>query len=153
MLQPFNVLRYEIGQKYASHYDAFDPAQYGPQKTQRVCCNFSCIRVVPFRYYKNSKIADYYKMYSYLLGRQSLYSIRHHLIFIVLVSWIQFVPLLISHIHYTLDCLQICFLFKKRNMFSVREKKYVFYLFAFCRQVVLYKLSSMSMELRELCEM
>ncbi|KAL5209238.1 hypothetical protein ABZP36_004861 [Zizania latifolia] len=34
--EPFNVLRYEIGQKYASHYDAFDPAQYGPQKSQRV---------------------------------------------------------------------------------------------------------------------
>ncbi|WVZ60644.1 hypothetical protein U9M48_010637 [Paspalum notatum var. saurae] len=34
--EPFNVLRYEIGQRYASHYDAFDPAQYGPQKSQRV---------------------------------------------------------------------------------------------------------------------
>ncbi|GJM96710.1 hypothetical protein PR202_ga13572 [Eleusine coracana subsp. coracana] len=34
--EAFNVLRYEIGQKYASHYDAFDPAQYGPQKSQRV---------------------------------------------------------------------------------------------------------------------
>jgi prolyl 4-hydroxylase len=34
--EPFNVLRYEIGQRYASHYDAFDPAQYGPQKNQRV---------------------------------------------------------------------------------------------------------------------
>ena len=43
MLQPFNVLRYEIGQKYASHYDAFDPAQYGPQKSQRVCSSFTCI--------------------------------------------------------------------------------------------------------------
>jgi len=37
MLQAFNVLRYEIGQKYNSHCDAFDPAQYGPQKSQRVC--------------------------------------------------------------------------------------------------------------------
>ncbi|KAF0888393.1 hypothetical protein E2562_014211 [Oryza meyeriana var. granulata] len=34
--EPFNILRYEIGQRYASHYDAFDPAQYGPQKSQRV---------------------------------------------------------------------------------------------------------------------
>nr|ACG37571.1 prolyl 4-hydroxylase [Zea mays]AEP37744.1 prolyl 4-hydroxylase 3 [Zea mays] len=34
--EPFNVLRYNIGQRYASHYDAFDPAQYGPQKNQRV---------------------------------------------------------------------------------------------------------------------
>lgn len=36
MLQAFNVLRYEIGQKYDSHYDAFNPAEYGPQKSQRV---------------------------------------------------------------------------------------------------------------------
>lgn len=36
MFQAFNVLRYEIGQKYNSHYDAFNPAEYGPQKSQRV---------------------------------------------------------------------------------------------------------------------
>ncbi|XP_047262328.1 probable prolyl 4-hydroxylase 9 isoform X5 [Capsicum annuum] len=36
MFQAFNILRYEIGQRYQSHYDAFDPAQYGPQKSQRV---------------------------------------------------------------------------------------------------------------------
>ncbi|KAF2298133.1 hypothetical protein GH714_015420 [Hevea brasiliensis] len=34
--EAFNVLRYEIGQKYNSHYDAFNPAEYGPQKSQRV---------------------------------------------------------------------------------------------------------------------
>ncbi|KDP32045.1 hypothetical protein JCGZ_12506 [Jatropha curcas] len=34
--EAFNVLRYEIGQKYNSHYDAFHPAEYGPQKSQRV---------------------------------------------------------------------------------------------------------------------
>ncbi|KAB2626542.1 prolyl 4-hydroxylase 9 [Pyrus ussuriensis x Pyrus communis] len=34
--EAFNVLRYEIGQKYNSHYDAFHPDQYGPQKSQRV---------------------------------------------------------------------------------------------------------------------
>lgn len=34
--EAFNVLRYEIGQSYYSHYDAFDPSQYGPQKSQRV---------------------------------------------------------------------------------------------------------------------
>ncbi|XP_015063545.1 probable prolyl 4-hydroxylase 9 [Solanum pennellii] len=34
--EAFNVLRYEIGQRYQSHYDAFDPAQYGPQNSQRV---------------------------------------------------------------------------------------------------------------------
>lgn len=36
MFQAFNILRYEIGQLYNSHYDAFDPAEYGPQKSQRV---------------------------------------------------------------------------------------------------------------------
>ncbi|KAG8368463.1 hypothetical protein BUALT_Bualt15G0048000 [Buddleja alternifolia] len=32
----FNVLRYEVGQRYVSHYDAFSPALYGPQKSQRI---------------------------------------------------------------------------------------------------------------------
>ncbi|URD94975.1 P4Hc [Musa troglodytarum] len=35
--EAFNILRYEIGQRYASHYDAFNPSEYGPQKSQRVC--------------------------------------------------------------------------------------------------------------------
>ncbi|KAL1564220.1 putative prolyl 4-hydroxylase 9 [Salvia divinorum] len=34
--ESFNVLRYEIGQRYQSHYDAFNPAEYGPQKSQRM---------------------------------------------------------------------------------------------------------------------
>lgn len=34
--EAFNVLRYELGQKYDSHYDAFNPAEYGPQQSQRV---------------------------------------------------------------------------------------------------------------------
>lgn len=34
--EAFNVLRYEIGQSYHSHYDAFNPAEYGPQKSQRL---------------------------------------------------------------------------------------------------------------------
>lgn len=34
--EAFNILRYEIGQAYHSHYDAFNPAEYGPQKSQRV---------------------------------------------------------------------------------------------------------------------
>ncbi|CAA6653543.1 unnamed protein product [Spirodela intermedia] len=34
--EAFNILRYEIGQKYASHYDAFNPKEYGPQSSQRV---------------------------------------------------------------------------------------------------------------------
>lgn len=36
MLQAFNVLRYETGQRYASHYDAFSPDVYGPQESHRV---------------------------------------------------------------------------------------------------------------------
>ncbi|KAF8404919.1 hypothetical protein HHK36_009814 [Tetracentron sinense] len=36
MLQAFNILRYEIGQRYNSHYDAFNPAEYGPQQSQRI---------------------------------------------------------------------------------------------------------------------
>ncbi|XP_027160228.1 probable prolyl 4-hydroxylase 9 isoform X1 [Coffea eugenioides] len=34
--EAFNILRYEVGQRYVSHYDAFNPAEYGPQKSQRV---------------------------------------------------------------------------------------------------------------------
>lgn len=36
MFQAFNVLRYEVGQKYDSHFDAFSVEEYGPQKSQRV---------------------------------------------------------------------------------------------------------------------
>ncbi|CAK8562503.1 unnamed protein product [Lathyrus sativus] len=34
--EAFNILRYEIGQRYNSHYDAFNPTEYGPQKSQRM---------------------------------------------------------------------------------------------------------------------
>jgi hypothetical protein len=34
--EPFNVLRYELGQKYDSHFDTFDPESYGPQSSQRL---------------------------------------------------------------------------------------------------------------------
>lgn len=34
--EAFNILRYEIGERYNSHYDAFNPSEYGPQKSQRV---------------------------------------------------------------------------------------------------------------------
>lgn len=34
--EAFNILRYEIGQKYDAHYDAFNPTEYGPQQSQRV---------------------------------------------------------------------------------------------------------------------
>ncbi|POO00755.1 Isopenicillin N synthase [Trema orientale] len=33
--EAFNILRYNIGQRYNSHYDAFSEAEYGPQKSQR----------------------------------------------------------------------------------------------------------------------
>ncbi|CAN6482122.1 unnamed protein product [Victoria cruziana] len=35
--EAFNILRYQVGQKYDSHFDVFNPAEYGPQKSQRVC--------------------------------------------------------------------------------------------------------------------
>lgn len=36
MFQAFNILRYEVGQKYSPHYDAFDEAEFGPLQSQRV---------------------------------------------------------------------------------------------------------------------
>ena len=38
-MQPFNVLRYQLGQHYDSHYDIFEPESYGPQSSQRVGVN------------------------------------------------------------------------------------------------------------------
>lgn len=34
--EDFYILRYQIGQRYASHFDAFSPDEYGPQKSQRI---------------------------------------------------------------------------------------------------------------------
>ncbi|MED6115009.1 putative prolyl 4-hydroxylase 9, variant 3 [Stylosanthes scabra] len=34
--EAFNILRYEVRQKYDSHYDAFDPAEYGNVQSQRI---------------------------------------------------------------------------------------------------------------------
>jgi prolyl 4-hydroxylase len=34
--EPFNVLRYDHGQHYDSHYDVFSPEEYGPQSSQRL---------------------------------------------------------------------------------------------------------------------
>lgn len=34
--EAYNVLRYELGQKYNSHYDTFNPEEYGPQSSQRI---------------------------------------------------------------------------------------------------------------------
>ncbi|KAK1377630.1 hypothetical protein POM88_024374 [Heracleum sosnowskyi] len=38
MFQAFSILRYEIGQKYNSHYDAFHPSEYGQQKMEITEC-------------------------------------------------------------------------------------------------------------------
>ncbi|KAL2602313.1 hypothetical protein AAZV13_10G219600 [Glycine max] len=32
----FNILKYEVGQKYDSHYDAFNPDEYGSVESQRI---------------------------------------------------------------------------------------------------------------------
>ena len=41
--EPFNVLRYENGQHYDSHFDAFDEAAYGKQPSQRVSVRGLCM--------------------------------------------------------------------------------------------------------------
>jgi prolyl 4-hydroxylase len=35
-MQPFNVLRYELGQHYDAHHDLFRPEEYGKQNSQRI---------------------------------------------------------------------------------------------------------------------
>ncbi|XP_061341903.1 probable prolyl 4-hydroxylase 9 [Gastrolobium bilobum] len=45
--EAFNILRYEVGQKYNSHYDAFHPAEYGPQKSQRMASFLLYLTDVP----------------------------------------------------------------------------------------------------------
>ena len=42
LVQPFNVLRYQLGQHYDSHYDIFEPESYGPQSSQRVRSALQC---------------------------------------------------------------------------------------------------------------
>lgn len=57
----YNVLRYEIGQKYNSHYDTFNPREYGPQRSQRIASFLLYLSDVeeggetmfPFEGYKN----------------------------------------------------------------------------------------------------
>ncbi|MFS7973768.1 putative procollagen-proline 4-dioxygenase [Helianthus anomalus] len=51
--EPFNVLRYEIGQRYLQHYDTFNPIEYGPQKSQRVhdLLNLGCFKMASFLLY------------------------------------------------------------------------------------------------------
>jgi prolyl 4-hydroxylase len=35
-VQPYNILRYDLGQHYDAHHDVFDPDTYGPQASNRV---------------------------------------------------------------------------------------------------------------------
>ncbi|KAH9569254.1 hypothetical protein CY35_03G123600 [Sphagnum magellanicum] len=67
--EAFNVLRYELGQKYNSHYDVFDPAEYGPQNSQRMASFLLYLSDVeeggetmfPFENYENMNIGYNYK--------------------------------------------------------------------------------------------
>lgn len=34
--QPFNVLKYEVGDKNEAHLDTYDPEKFGPQRSQRI---------------------------------------------------------------------------------------------------------------------
>ncbi|XP_057449596.1 probable prolyl 4-hydroxylase 9 [Lotus japonicus] len=45
--EAFNVLRYKVGQKYSSHYDALHPDIYGPQKSQRMASFLLYLSDVP----------------------------------------------------------------------------------------------------------
>ncbi|KAK7406476.1 hypothetical protein VNO78_08103 [Psophocarpus tetragonolobus] len=45
--EAFNILRYQVGQKYDSHYDAFDYTEYVPQKSQRVASFLLYLTDVP----------------------------------------------------------------------------------------------------------
>jgi hypothetical protein len=53
MFQAFNILRYEVGQLYKSHYDAFSPAEYGPQKSQRVHLKQKKLFILFFIFYRD----------------------------------------------------------------------------------------------------
>lgn len=67
--EAFNVLRYELGQKYNSHYDFFNPAEYGPQKSQRMASFLLYLSDVdeggetmfPYEGYQNMNIGYDYK--------------------------------------------------------------------------------------------
>jgi len=67
--EAFNILRYELGQKYNCHYDVFDPAEYGPQKSQRMASFLLYLSDVeeggetmfPFENYQNMDIGYDYK--------------------------------------------------------------------------------------------
>ncbi|CAL5366783.1 unnamed protein product [Camellia sinensis] len=56
--EAFNILRYEIGQRYNSHYDAFNPAEYGPQKSQR-CDGVKLLLALSFSVCHDGQIASF----------------------------------------------------------------------------------------------
>ncbi|KAG5061235.1 hypothetical protein JHK87_002264 [Glycine soja] len=45
--EAFNILRYEVGQKYSPHYDAFDEAEFGPLQSQRAASFLLYLTDVP----------------------------------------------------------------------------------------------------------
>lgn len=60
--EAFNILRYDSGQHYDSHYDAFDEASYGKQMSNRVrVCLFFVFFVVAFVQcaFLNSSVYEY----------------------------------------------------------------------------------------------
>lgn len=67
--EAYNVLRYEVGQKYNSHYDTFNPKEYGPQASQRIASFLLYLSDVeeggetmfPFEGYKNMDIGYDFK--------------------------------------------------------------------------------------------
>lgn len=67
--EAFNVLKYNVGQKYDCHYDVFDPAEYGPQPSQRMASFLLYLSDVeeggetmfPFENFQNMNIGFDYK--------------------------------------------------------------------------------------------
>lgn len=45
--EPFNVLRYDVGGRYETHYDSFNEKEYGKQDAQRVATLLVYLRVPP----------------------------------------------------------------------------------------------------------
>ena len=69
------MLRYEIGQKYNSHYDFFNPEEYGPQKSQRVSnqpsMTLSCIFFSSFATVCNKQLRQILDLHTYINGNYS----------------------------------------------------------------------------------
>lgn len=74
-LQTFNILRYEIGQRYVPHYDAFNPAEYGPQQTQRVSPSFYNYLEFFFSWLENN--ASVFKYFNLKIRRVMIIEYAH----------------------------------------------------------------------------